>query len=371
MTKDIEETPDIVEYNHQLVPRMDWMKWYYSKWAEGTSLFDAEQKGWYMNLLMYAASMGNPPGYLPDDEDTLKDIAGFTEFPTDLVSLLTKGFNADVLQSQSERNPLASMVDIRLKRWLKVRSKFRSAPDLLGAVYNPRLYNTLKEGYDRLIMVSRAGKVAADARWNNKKRKAVNAVASKNNAFAMPSAMLDIKSKDLKKLGSYEPIKESLEIPDPKPIEEPKVKGKRGRRAEPEIEFDEKKFQLTDEMEKYILLRYPDTTEVDFDYWNAKFINYFTGKSRARWKRTYYNFVINQVEQYHYTPGRKGKVTPRDGSNPTGKAPAFESATERNTRNEAESEQRIRELLSKGNVGDQTDSTPEPNASGDSLDIGD
>ena len=62
--------------------RPEWLKWYYTKWAESTSLFDLEQKGWYMNLLMYAASQGNPPGYL---EEELKQIAGFVSVPKEVL----------------------------------------------------------------------------------------------------------------------------------------------------------------------------------------------------------------------------------------------------------------------------------------------
>lgn len=121
--------------------RPEWMKWYYKRWITATQLMDPEQKGWYMNLLMYAAVQGQPPGYLPDDEEELMHLAG------------VKDLDTDVLHEN--------------KRWARVRRKFIESTEFPGLIFNKMLVNTLREAARK----SKFNRKAVKKRWDNHKPK--------------------------------------------------------------------------------------------------------------------------------------------------------------------------------------------------------
>src|SRR5215831_12600005 len=104
--------------------RPEWIKWYYARWVSATQMMDPEQKGWYINLLMHAAIQGEPPGYLPNDDEELRYIAGI------------KSLRPEGPEKKSKH-----------KKWERVKSKFRVSTEFPELVYNKLLVTSLKEAH--------------------------------------------------------------------------------------------------------------------------------------------------------------------------------------------------------------------------------
>lgn len=327
--------------------RPQWLKWYYANWAESTALMDSEQCGWYMRLLMYAASQGKPVGYLEDDEEQLKEIAGYQALPKDLVSIITKDFNAFVLQKDSKVDALTNMISelqkMREERWSKVRRKWKKSVDNEGLLYNSRLLKTIREANSSYDATRRARQVAAKARWEkergkqqktqkdkHKGNKPLNARALQNGCIVDANIDIDkelktsieknsIESKSFSKTEDQEMEFDELEITEvlvensviensnnsstDKKKEVEKILTEKKSRKQPETLFDEKKFAITDHMLSHIKTKHPDLNESDIDFMDYKFRNVMFGRKHSSWSRTFYNFVSNQMVMYGYIPG--------------------------------------------------------------------
>lgn len=83
----------------------------------------------------------------------------------------------------------------------------------------------------------------------------------------------------------------------------PVVTGKTLLKKKPETIFDENRFVITEGMLAHLTQKYPEFVVGDWEYLVEKFKNVNYGKKYISWKRTFYNFVGNQVTLYGYTPG--------------------------------------------------------------------
>lgn len=156
--------------------RPEWIKWYRLRWSDATKRFDAEQKGWYMNLLMEAAGQGIPPGYLPDDDKELRQIAEVKDLDADVLHK----FDSDPEFLQSQRNKIE-------EKWARVLKKFIKSVDPAGMIYNPMQVKILKEANNKKSLV----KKAADIRWDNhREQQELNARALRTQSIS--NANIDI-----------------------------------------------------------------------------------------------------------------------------------------------------------------------------------
>lgn len=397
------------DIDNQSIRRLGWLKWHYTNWTESTALFDDQQCGWYIRLLMYAASQGNPPGYLEEDEDELKLIAGFAtrsspnalqDLTRELLDIATKwevnggaidGANrvaiALALHSHLEKVTASSH-----KRWLKVRRKWFKSEDYPGLVYNPKLVETLKEAYDARDVLINAGKKGSQARWN-KPREVVNLaeeMPSLVNSPAIdnpigpvnspvngpPYGILDLRFKTEK----TSLVKDTNESKDPPMVEEdspdsqgleddkPQDGSKRRTRSKPKILFDENKFIVLEDMKVHLRRKHPTFqlfVDGDWSFIADKFKNFWYGQTMISWRRTFYTFATNQVVEYGYRPGKfnegqsdETRIGPRSAN-------AFESAAERNERLHKSNEEYTESLLSNGESDDSDDSDAIPLTSDD------
>jgi hypothetical protein len=325
--------------------RPEWFKWYYTSWAESTALMDAEQRGWYFNLLMYAASQGDPPGYLPSDEEQLKDIAGFTTVPKEVIDLLAKEVNSTAIG-----NAIATLYGseaLRVSRndkWLRVRKKWRRSSTHDDLLYNPRLIETLREAYEATKNARRAGRAGADARWGRKAKERQDVyggatllpeLQEQADSVAVPYGYDRELDKDTKKEGSKAPSK----------------KGKKG-----ETRFDETLFTITPHMMEVLEKKFPEFQAGDFEYMVDKFKNVYHGKYYTSWSRTFYNFVTNQVISYGYRPGDFNWRSTTDKKQPrTGGGERYEPAAEKNARLEREADEYARRLQGSGTGDSEED----------------
>jgi hypothetical protein len=132
-----EEEEDDVAYR----TRPEWIRFFHGAWLLSTRSFTPAQSGWYITLLAEAASEGDPPGYLPEDEAELKAIAGWTEVSRDIIAALEYG-------CKISEEFILKEVKRRERQWLTVRRKFLSSADHPGYVYNPRLVESIQEAYE-------------------------------------------------------------------------------------------------------------------------------------------------------------------------------------------------------------------------------
>lgn len=361
------------ETETDFIPRPQWFKFYYTQWAESTALFDAEQRGWYISLLMYAASQGDPPGYLPADEDDLKEIAQLKELPTGVEQLLNKlsTGNSEVLAG------MELMKQKRSNKWAKVRIKFIPSKDYPGHVYNRKLLDTLKDAYRIRGFRVKAGKISAAARLSTIiKPKETNDLGTSvgtvlgqtgNNSSASVEqyrARIRVNKSNVSKsdtlpkvlMSSNEQVEAELQglddrivglvgMEDVYPEEDKKVKG---IRRKSETVFEETKFKITDAMWTHLRMKYPLFGEGDWDYMVYVFITVYTGRKALSWKMTFYRFVLTQTgPMYRYKAGDyQWKAEEQVKKNEGITKSQYESTAERNARLDREADELTRQLLS-------------------------
>lgn len=345
------ELNNIIEFDEDdaNVHRPEWFPWYYTKWAESTALFDAEQRGWYLNLLMFAASQGTPPGYLENDDFMLKEVAGFSELPREMNGLKFQQLTTRAIMEtagEDSHQHLAEfhkwLNDIRIarsKKWDRVIGKFRPSKVIKDQIYNPKLVATLKQTYKKFENFSKAGKISANLRWGNslKKEGLSNDVTadvtnirttkpvtkSENVTNNVVTTILD---KELPKRspngdpkgymdnsgngvnGQSETVVEQGIFPELNQPEIPstnpsKPKTRKARQRLEETLFEESGWVFTDKHKEHLMVRYPQFKDQDIEYMVYRFTNSFTGKWYQNWTATFYNFVQNQVYKWGYKPG--------------------------------------------------------------------
>lgn len=357
-----------VESNAQIArPRPEWFKLYYLRFADSTKLLDSEQVGWYWRLLLYAASQGEPCGYLNNDDDELRQIAEVKDMPAEEVVLLSKTSEGIVyLNAWKER---------QTKRWLKVRGKFRVSQANSNLLYNKMLVAILQEAYQRQDQAIES----ANTRWaeeqkkNQRQQKKLESKQQKTkqleepppielddalpldsklpdnnglNAPAYPSAIQQqcditlISSFNTDSTSCLDSVDSTLSFEElRKSVVEKEVKEPRPSLLKRKAEslFEEERFEITAEMSSHLSVKHSDFVQGDWDYMVEEFKNVFYGKKKASWKRTFYTFVNNQRMRYSYEAGDYLKRQTHPNSQRNVKQPT-------STSRHAEAERRADEL---------------------------
>jgi hypothetical protein len=317
--------------------RPPWLKWYCSKWALATQMMDAEQKGWYMNLLMHAANQGKPAGYLLDDDEKLRDIAGL------------KGLAANAEQEN--------------RRWAGVREKFRKSKDYPGLLYNKMLSSTIKEASRKSEFTSRAAKL-----MQAKRREQKELLANAEQMQSRRTADLEIEKERDRKTREKKPREKkdnkelvvglTIDEPDELVLTPPETNGRPTKnRKQPETLFDEEKFIITAFMKQHLFEKYPELDNGDLEWMRDKFCNVYHNRRYASWSRCFYNFVLNQLTKYDYQPGSYNWRRTQGGKNVSATKKPWESAADRNSRLEQEAAEYTRKLRG-GGVGDTSVDSP-------------
>ena len=115
-----------------------------SNWISSTALMTAEQRGWYIQLLAWSWWVSDIQGTLPDDDECLKQIAGYK-------------------QDRCEGKTAAC--ERRKSHWQQVKSKFKSSA-YSGYLENKKLMGVRRDAEKRRKRRTLAAKKAAQSRWN-------------------------------------------------------------------------------------------------------------------------------------------------------------------------------------------------------------
>lgn len=371
--------------DEDIIFRPEWVKWYYHRYESATQSFDDDQHGWYMRLLMHAATQGNPPGHLPEDDEELRYIAGIK----DLAALAYEMFGVLIEPSEWARQK-------RDKKWKRVLSKFRKSSTVPGTIYNRTLVSTLREAKRRSKFAAQAAK---DMQTMRKAKRAEERELAAGAKRALSGSSADALSLSFSSYKDSIESLPSLEEPSEKEslvlslseeeqevlipesnsdsdLEEknlveknPPFLGKRKRK--PETFFDSNKWNVTPKMIAHLLTKYK-TDEIergDVDYLAEKFSMVHAESKYSNWAMAFYNFVDNQLTKYGYEFGmykRRGKRNvgqtrtdqPRLGEDEsdgkTTRTPPWkqlESSADRNARLEREADEYSRGLLTRGSGG--------------------
>lgn len=98
--------------NHPRYKPSPWFMFDVRRWTVETMLFNATQRGWLITLICEAAANAEPAGYLPDNDEELKRLAGIEDF-----------------------DPLIE------RDWQRVIRKFKKSKKYIGKIFYPRLLN--------------------------------------------------------------------------------------------------------------------------------------------------------------------------------------------------------------------------------------
>jgi hypothetical protein len=131
-------------------PRPEWLKFYYFRFADSTKFMDSEQIGWYWRLLIYAASQGEPPGYLRNDEYELRQIAQVKDLSTEMTTILSK--------TEEGRLYLTKYKETQESRWKRILSKFQASKEIPNLIFNKTLLTTIQEAFLKQKRAIQAGR---------------------------------------------------------------------------------------------------------------------------------------------------------------------------------------------------------------------
>jgi hypothetical protein len=399
-------TEDELEEEEIYRARPQWFKFFYGAWYASTASMDDDQKGWYITLLTWAAAEGDPPGYLPEDEEELKEIAGFRPLNPAVTEILRNGIDIS-------EEVLTKLREARERKWQKVRKKFTPDRNHPGYLRNRRLMVALDEAYRKI----RLQKERAEFFLKKKPRKSkrirgliktpigapIEKFGNRENPdqksgeigeFSAPDNVLQNKgipetpegaplgdlfydlslnSEDrstqeemipsLPLFGEEKRDQDSRDQSSPEEMIVLEVQDislvretKKSRKKIPETLFDEDKFHITPHMKEHLLSKYPEFVQGDLDWMEYKFKLRFHGLRYSSWSRTFYNFVENQLVKYNYKPGsfdwrRQAEGLTNESGRP--KQRPWESAAARNSRLEQEEVERTSELRARSQRGDQ------------------
>lgn len=303
-------------------------QFYASNWISSTSLMDAEQRGWYIQLLAWAWGNSQIQGVLPDDEDELRLIAGNRLLSTASKNKHTLAeIDDEVGRSDNE------------KRWRKVREKFVPSPEHPGFVHNPRLTKVLRRVEMYREGRKKRAKAGAEEKWRRWRKEHPEAAKTANNPSS--TASISKQKPSTTQAGrkhnssNAKPLLNSAPLSLPLIDIEPGVVSKSS--SKPTL-FKEEKFQVTNEMRDVIKKRHPELKEEDLAELRVSFCHNRYGQTQISWKRQFYNFVNNQITKYGYVPFTERPARQAEKGKANGK---FESAAERNARIERENEEHI------------------------------
>lgn len=321
-------------------------QFYASNWISSTSLMDAEQRGWYIQLLAWA--WGNSPiqGALVDDEDELRLIAGNKSLSTtSKIKHMLENAGADLAEEVAFREAE--------KRWKKVREKFVPDPEHPGFVHNPRLTKVLKrqEMY-RDVRKNRA-KLGAEAKWQRYREENPDKVKTANNPTTTTSIPKHTPSKapvELKHNQAHaKPLLESASLSLPlistslSSFSNGNKSSSKPKRVE--TDFDPSKFVIKNYMRDWFNTKYPGHTEEDYQYIGERFSDArqtYGARAKDWWAsfRTYVNGFMTEPNEIVKLPSKRRKS--ESGVNNNGRFESTLAERERLSREEDEHLQRLR-----------------------------
>lgn len=334
-------------------------QFYASNWISSTSLMDAEQRGWYIQLLAWA--WGNSPvqGCLPDDEDELYLIAGNKLLSTPSIR---KHALADVeLDVQIKDNE---------KKWKRVREKFVPSPEHPGFVHNPRLTKVLKRQEMYKGIRKNRAKAGAEEKWRLWREQNPDKVNAANNPPSTTSTSKHNPSKarvERKHNQAYaKPLLESAPLSLPlnsslSPLnndDKTHLLPSEKRDKKVETEFIPEKFQITNQMRDWFKSKHPDLTEVDYQFIRDSFCDAretYGARAKDWWAsfRTYVRgFMLDPDRISSMYNNRNGKAILQNGANRNGNR--YESAIAERERLAREEDEHLQRLRS-GSHGDSTE----------------
>lgn len=122
---------------------------------------DAEQRGWFFQLLLEAFWNGEPQGCLPADDEELKHLAGYSALPPNSIrrALIMHGVPEDVL---------ADAYADEAARWQKVRDMFVPVAERPELVHNNKLSRIIAQLVAERKTRYRVAQTAASKRYGNK-----------------------------------------------------------------------------------------------------------------------------------------------------------------------------------------------------------
>lgn len=302
-------------------------------WISATSLMDAEQRGWYIQMLAWAWGNSKIQGTLPADEEELLQIAGNA-----LLATLARNLH---MRNSPE---LSLEEEVRVKdyqrRWKVVRDKWIPSPQHPDCVHNPRLSKVLRSMKMSQNIRKHAGRAGAEEKW----RKYYSREDVVNNTDSTRAINLQVKSPS--KILAEQKQQTLLPSPSldlPQPSFSTKVSYKRHSSL-----FDEIKFTLTSNIITWLKEKYPILKEEDYEFLKEQFCNARYGQTAVSWARQFYTYVNNRMKE-GYTPFSQTTQNSTGGKS-NGK---YESAAERNAR---ENEEHLARLRSVGNRDSDEDS---------------
>lgn len=307
------------------VKRPEWFKWFGAKYLNSVEHWEADQRGWYHKLLVWSAVQGEPAGYLPSDDDELRDIAGFNSLT------FSRVFSA-----------LASTPDLRLlleeynqkqeRKWQKVMAKFKQSTDHPGLIYNRRMVEVMQDAMLYQDFRSQGGKKVAAQRREQQALLALDGAPKHAIEFSPEGAVAD----------AVDSARASSSNSSSKAVSKPTL-------------FKEDKFHVTNEMRENLKKKYPELKEEDYQELRDTFCHSRYGQSQISWKRQFYTYVHNQITKYGYIPiSQRSNPTAilQNGANRNGHK--YESAIAERERLAREEDEHLQRLRS-GSHGDSTE----------------
>lgn len=306
-----------------VLKRPEWFKWFGSRYLTSVEHWDADQRGWYHKLLVWSAVQGEPPGYIPSDDEELRSIAGFNSVT------FSRVFSA-----------LASSPDLLLlveeyhkqqeRKWLQVMRKFKPSNDHPGQLYNKVMVEVMQDTMRYQSFRSEGGKKVAE------QRRQMNSLIALAPAIAhaVEDATDDATEHAVHSTRASSSTSSSLSTLNSL------SKG---------TLFNPSKFEITNQMRDWLKLRHSDLDEEDYQYLKEQFSNAREKQYAKSWRASFYTYVNNAVKgpDRWYTPFSKREES---GGKANGK---YESAAERNAR---ENEEHLARLRSTGNRDPDEDS---------------
>ena len=322
--------------NRDILPRPEWLKWYIKDWLNAVADFEADQYGWYHRLLMHAALQGNPPGYLPSDERSLKRIAHYVD--------PAKSTYGSVLSAAGGNPLLNDYIKEQETKWQEVLDKFEPSEQYEGLLFNLRMKKTIDEVCQIREGRARGGEEAAKLLHGKKTKESTSKVLETSTGAS--SATED---------ESNQQKTTQTDFPElPKPLEEtsesssanfqlalisssatprassslssslvdgkPSLLGKRSKRRI-ETEFDSEKFQIDNRMREWFRKEFPELKEDDYQFIRNQFCNAReTYGARAKdWWASFRYFVTNRMAEEDFVARLPSKRNnPETGANRNG-----------------------------------------------------
>lgn len=294
---------------------------YASDWLSSgtTALFDAEQRGWFIQLLARAWWNSRPQGTLPNgDEEVLKKWANYMEingFSTKRQAAVIQAFGVTL-------DAYEAALDYP-RRWSAVMAQFKPIPGAAALLHNPKMTRILMEAVENRRQKVRASHLGVEAR--REANVGNKGVSTKRRPHGSPPVVPTVdrtvdRGYDRTSTSSSSPssttrsVSQSPNLPSEVSMENLDLLGyalpsetteEGGGKAGKErgTKFNPQKFLLTTTMVAWQQSKYPEFVDGDIAYLKEKFIAVFTGKIKQDWARTWYNFVNNEVVLHGYRPG--------------------------------------------------------------------